>query len=103
MNYIFRFSLGFSFGCRGQSPIPKPIVLKSNELLRIFSKDFSFGLWLIAKFVQFARFVFDKNKSATEISSDDAFIRQSESGTCPLTDVPLTECPLTLSPWALSL
>ena len=31
------------------------------------------------------RRVFDKNKIATGISSDDAFIRQTETGTCPLT------------------
>ena len=48
MNYIYRFSLGFLFGCRGQRPIPKTIVLKSNELLRIFSKDVCLGLLLTA-------------------------------------------------------
>ena len=40
----YRFSLGFLFGCRGQRPIPPKSHPKSNELLRIFSKDFSLGL-----------------------------------------------------------
>ena len=31
----YRFSLGFSFGCRGQSPIPSKSLPKSNELLRM--------------------------------------------------------------------
>ena len=31
MTFSYRFSLGFLFGCRGQSPIPKKSFPKSNE------------------------------------------------------------------------
>ena len=40
LSFGYKFSLGCSFGCRGQRPIPKKSLPKSNELLRIFVRIF---------------------------------------------------------------
>ena len=51
--FRYRFSLGCLFGCRGQSPIPKKSLPKSNELLRMLVRIFVLDYCSQKLFVRF--------------------------------------------------